>query len=260
MADDGTAERLADPPATAPAGAAGAAGAPARPTFLSPDAFGTVPTSAKGRRTRERLLRAARTVFERDGFLAARIADIAAEAEVAHGTFYTYFDSKPQVFRIIVADVMAKVYDTNAGTAAGCAGGTGGAEEAGGGPPADRTGGLTPRQRIERGNRRFVQVFRENAAMLAQMEQMISHDDEVRDLRLVVRQVSVERIRRSILRWRAQGLVRTDLDPLAAASALVSMVSNFSHFWIVMGEGDYGEDQAVHTLTSLWASALELKD
>src|SRR5580698_7583907 len=52
------------------------------------------PRSAKGRRTRARLLEAAKAVFERDGFLAARISDIAAEAEVSHGSFYHYFDSK----------------------------------------------------------------------------------------------------------------------------------------------------------------------
>ena len=55
------------------------------------------PRSAKGRRTRARLLEAGKTVFERDGFLQARISDIAAEAQVSHGSFYHYFDSKESV-------------------------------------------------------------------------------------------------------------------------------------------------------------------
>ena len=70
------------------------------------------PISAKGRRTRRKLLDAAQIVFERDGFLDARIADIAHEAGVSHGTFYTYFDSKTEIFRTLVTEVMEMVYDT----------------------------------------------------------------------------------------------------------------------------------------------------
>ena len=41
---------------------------------------------------------AARRVFERDGYFGARVADITAEAGVAHGSFYTYFASRQDVF------------------------------------------------------------------------------------------------------------------------------------------------------------------
>ena len=61
--------------------------------------------TAKGLRTRDELLAAARRVFERDGYLETRVADIAAEAELAHGSFYTYFSSKQDVFLAIVRDV-----------------------------------------------------------------------------------------------------------------------------------------------------------
>ena len=54
--------------------------------------------TAKGLRTREELVAAARRVFERDGYTGARVADIAAEAGLAHGSFYTYFSSKQDVF------------------------------------------------------------------------------------------------------------------------------------------------------------------
>ena len=33
-------------------------------------------------------------VFERDGYLEARLTDITAEAHCSTGSFYTYFDSK----------------------------------------------------------------------------------------------------------------------------------------------------------------------
>jgi AcrR family transcriptional regulator len=55
--------------------------------------------SRKGVESRARLLNAAKTVFERDGFLESRIVDIAETAQLAPGSFYHYFDSKEQIFR-----------------------------------------------------------------------------------------------------------------------------------------------------------------
>jgi AcrR family transcriptional regulator len=45
--------------------------------------------TSRGRQTRDQLLDAARVVFERDGFLQARVAGICDEAGVSHGSFYT---------------------------------------------------------------------------------------------------------------------------------------------------------------------------
>lgn len=197
------------------------------------------PISPKGRRTRARLLDAARVVFERDGFLEARVADIAVEAGVSHGTFYTYFDSKAEIFRTVVSDVMDKVWHTRIST--------------------DGNPDLSPYARIERANRQFIRVFRDNLAIFALHEQVMTYDDEMRHLRLTVRQRSVERVCVNIEQLQAQGLVPDDLEPFCAASALVSMVSNFTYFWLAMEQGDYDDDVAVHTLTRLWASALGLR-
>ena len=48
-------------------------------------------------------------MFERDGYLDARVADISAAARVAHD-LYTYFDSKEDIFREIVETVADDVY------------------------------------------------------------------------------------------------------------------------------------------------------
>src|SRR5262249_19482447 len=61
----------------------------------------------RGQRTRALLVAAARRVFEHHGFVAARIKDISAAAGVAHGTFYTYFDSKEAIFREVVLAMQA---------------------------------------------------------------------------------------------------------------------------------------------------------
>src|SRR5262249_11941440 len=67
--------------------------------------------TGKGLRTREELVAAARRVFERDGYLDTRVADIAAAATLAHGSFYTYFSSKQEVFLAIVRDVGRQIRD-----------------------------------------------------------------------------------------------------------------------------------------------------
>ena len=48
---------------------------------------------------------AAKEIFERDGFLDARISDIAEQAGLSHGSFYHYFESKEAVFREVAAEV-----------------------------------------------------------------------------------------------------------------------------------------------------------
>src|SRR5438105_9038547 len=65
------------------------------------------PRSRKGVQTRARLVDVAKQIFEENGFLEARISDIAERAGLSHGSFYHYFDSKEQVFR----EVAQSVYD-----------------------------------------------------------------------------------------------------------------------------------------------------
>ena len=63
------------------------------------------PRSRKGVETRARLVAPAKEIFERDGFLDARISDIAERAGLSHGSFYHYFESKEEVFREVAAEV-----------------------------------------------------------------------------------------------------------------------------------------------------------
>ena len=72
--------------------------AAAEPTPATDDDLGLGPTA---QRTRQVLLDAAHVVFARLGFYAARVDDIVEEAEVSHGIFYRYFDSKAEIFQIL---------------------------------------------------------------------------------------------------------------------------------------------------------------
>jgi AcrR family transcriptional regulator len=59
---------------------------------------GTSGQALRSERTRSALLAAAETVFARDGFEAARIEDIACEANRTRGAFYANFANKTEVF------------------------------------------------------------------------------------------------------------------------------------------------------------------
>jgi AcrR family transcriptional regulator len=63
------------------------------------------PRTERGRRTVRKLLEAAAQEFGERGYHEAAITGITARAGVALGTFYTYFESKEEVFRALVRDM-----------------------------------------------------------------------------------------------------------------------------------------------------------
>lgn len=63
------------------------------------------PRTERGRRTLRKLLEAAAREFGERGFHEAAITGITRRAGVALGTFYTYFESKEEVFRALVRDM-----------------------------------------------------------------------------------------------------------------------------------------------------------
>jgi AcrR family transcriptional regulator len=65
----------------------------------------TEPTTARGRRTRQQLLRAAEQVFGKRGFEGASISEITRRAGVAQGTFYIYFPDKKSVYVELVEEL-----------------------------------------------------------------------------------------------------------------------------------------------------------
>jgi len=57
--------------------------------------------STRSRKTRGRLLAAGVAVLPERGYFETRIDDIVERAELSHGTFYRYFDSKEDLFRVL---------------------------------------------------------------------------------------------------------------------------------------------------------------
>ena len=60
------------------------------------------PKTARGKRTRDKLLQAAEIEFGDKGFHSAAISAITSRAGVALGSFYTYYESKEEIFHDLV--------------------------------------------------------------------------------------------------------------------------------------------------------------
>jgi AcrR family transcriptional regulator len=194
------------------------------------------PRSARGVRTRARLVEAARTVFERDGFLDARITDITKEAGVASGSFYTYFDGKEEIFRAVVEQVQEDMLHPRL---------------------RERLGEEDPLALIEAANRDYLLAYKRNARLMALFEQVAQIDDDFRELRRKRGAAFVRRNAKMIRELQESGRADPDLDPLIAAHALSGMVGRIAYSVFNLGERIPFE-RLVGTLNQLWANALKL--
>ena len=70
----------------------------------------TEPTTPKGQRTRQTILDAASNVFTRDGYVDARMSDVAAEAGLSLGGLYRYFKNKEDLFASVIRDLHEELF------------------------------------------------------------------------------------------------------------------------------------------------------
>lgn len=91
---------------------------------------GKEPRTARGRKTMRAILDAAALEFGEKGFHEGSISGITRRAGVALGSFYTYFDSKDDVFRALVRDMSEQVRENVAPAIRGAQGGQIAAEQA----------------------------------------------------------------------------------------------------------------------------------
>ena len=194
------------------------------------------PRTARGARTRAALVQAARTVFERDGYVNARLTDIPAEAGSATGSFYTYFRNKQEVFAAVLAEVQEEMLHPHVRAT---------------------TDSDDPVALIEAANRAYLVAYRRNARLMRLLEEVALIDDDVRELRQRRGRAFAERNAEFIGDLQARGRADPELDPLLAASALSAMVGRIAYSAYVGGEA-WELDALVATLTRLWANALRL--
>jgi AcrR family transcriptional regulator len=196
--------------------------------------------TARGLATQAALVTAARKVFERHGFLDARIADITAKARTATGSFYTYFEGKEDIFEAVV-DAL---------------------NEEGLHPPsleflADNHADLVAD--ITEHHREYLATYHRNAKMMRVVEEVTNISDSFRRKRTAQAQTWISGNRAAIRKLQAQGRADPGLDTLMAARSLSIMVSRSAYVAFVLEEeGAEAIDGLADTLTRLWINALKI--
>ncbi len=203
-----------------------------------------MPATARGVRTRAALVAAARVVFERDGYLDARLTDITKEAGCATGTFYTYFTNKEEVFAAVLEGARDDMMH----------------------PGMDRVDDADdPYAVLEASNRAYLTAYQRNAKLMGLMEQVAHVDPEFRRFRTERAEAFIARNARGIAELQKRSVADPDIDPVTASRALSGMVSRMAYGAFVSGEAadggrEYDLEELVFTLTRLWANALKFPD
>jgi AcrR family transcriptional regulator len=199
------------------------------------------PRSNKGVKTRERLVEAAKEIFEESGFLDARITDISERAGQSHGSFYYYFQSKEEIFREVAVAVDKQLFSALDDVIL--------SEVV-----------LPSHQRVREAMRRHLESFKKEARILSLIEHVSRFDAEVNTLRLARHKQLTQRVAEIIRRLQRRKLADPKLDPEVAAAALGALTHRFAELWFVHGAVDIPFKDGVDQLTRLFVNAVKLKD
>ncbi|MFH8570363.1 TetR/AcrR family transcriptional regulator [Streptomyces sp. NPDC017993] len=181
---------------------------------------------------RGRLLDAAETVFARRGYGPATIADIAAEADLSRASFYVYFASKEEIFRVLAV----RVRDTFLA-----------AQDVPGTDPDD------VRAVAAASTAAFIAAYARHLPLLRLLEQQAQLDAEVRTLWEEITERPVHRTARYIRRMTAAGALAPVADPLAVARAVGGMSVQFARL-VAAEPGEL--DAAVRDVTAMYLHLL----
>jgi len=203
------------------------------------------PTASPGRKaeaTRQSLLDAARVVIARDGFMNARIADIAKQAGKSVGVFYTYFADKPALFAALLESFHQDMIRLTP-------------------PPPAYEENTTAAVRAALAG--FWMTYRQyHPEMLGLLETGLA-DAAVLEVWRKMRARGMRRFAFRIRKQQEKGKCR-GLDPNLGASALHGMLEFTCFNWhsrkLDYPNGAVGDEQAVDTLYQIVAQVLELED
>ena len=192
----------------------------------------------RGLATKASLVRAARGVFERDGFLEARIADINAAAGTATGSFYSYFGSKEKIFEAVADELNKEMHN----------------------PPSlevllgDDEGLVA---RVAETHRTYLRAYKRNAQLMRVVEEVTNINDDFRRERTAGAQTIMRGNTETIRKLQAEGRADPGLDPLTAGRTLSVIVSRAAYVnFVLEDERTFGK--LANTLTRLWINSLKI--
>jgi AcrR family transcriptional regulator len=187
--------------------------------------------------TRKKLLDAAREAFDEHGYVDTTVDHIVHRAGVARGTFYTYFESKVDIFRHVASAIDEQVAQDVVGF--------------------ERSGGNDPIANLRISTANYLALVRANADLYRLVEQAAANDESIARARLVSRRRHVTRVAKQIRKWQADGIADSSVDAETTAAVLVAMQSGFAQSMYLNGE-KYDEMSAIDIITNLWVASCGL--
>jgi AcrR family transcriptional regulator len=195
------------------------------------------PTTTKGRRTRGKVLEAARRVFGRDGYVDARMQDVAREAGLSTGGLYRYFENKTDVFTALIADLHERLYEASGHT-------THSLEE-------DALAALSE------ANRGYIQLYAENRDVMRVFMEAAVVDERFRKILWRMRERHVRRFAKAFRS--AYGVDQVAGVPVEIATeTVVCLVEQCCYVWFARGGARprINVDEAVTAVTNAWYAAV----
>lgn len=191
--------------------------------------------TVRGRETRRRLVEAAKEVFERDGFVHARVSDMCNVAGISHGSFYTYFVTKEEVFSEVVDSIELE-------------------------PTAleDEPDDAGPVERIRSANEHYLRAYGANAKIMSVVHQVSTIDPEVRESRLRRQNAFARTVEDFIRRLQESGEADAEVDPAYASQALIGMVAHFADH-LFNTDNAFDAETAAEQLTRIWVKVLGMR-
>lgn len=213
-------------------------------------AIGSVPSSAgrvltrRGASTQKRLLDAAWEVFSEKRYSEARISEITARAGVSTGSFYSYFASKEELFRVIAREALEEMVSVQR-------------------RDPDNVEG-NPVRNVAYASRQFFLACIRHRLIAQSIESLHIQDQEVDQARhsALLRKAHV--IERWIRRLQDAGTCDPNIDPWLTGVALQAMNTTLAYDQLVHRDGldetdvEKKVDALVATVTPIWARAVGL--
>ncbi|MGJ3402300.1 TetR/AcrR family transcriptional regulator [Glutamicibacter sp. Je.9.36] len=192
------------------------------------------PVYKRGVNTRMQIIEAARRVFVRMGYIDTSVEDLLHEAGISRATFYSHFRSKKAVFASVVEEhVRGRLSQTNVTNV----------------DKSDYRGKVT--QTIER----FMNNYTNTQDLSLVIEQVAHYDEEFRNIRLVIRDLFIDRIARGIRRQQAAGAVAESVNARDAATLVLSMMTNIAQVEIGWKKRKPTAD-LIEMMTNFWCAGI----
>jgi len=196
------------------------------------------PTTKKGRETRSKILAGAREVFAEDGYVDARMVDIAKRAGLSNGGLYRYFTSKEAVFAALIADLHEHLYRASGHTETSFAD--------------------DPLAALTEANHGYIEMYFENRDVMRAFIEAAGVDRGFRQIWWEMRDRHVHRFAATLRR--EHGI--DEIGGVAATTvieAMACMVEQACYVWFAheeMGERSIAVEEATAALSAAWYAAI----